>query len=446
MTINLRFDRFKKEIEGEVCGVILVTFSQNSITKVVSTKHKIKRVHFDKYFNKAFKRFTPTTVINSTAINLAIEEIINNKNPFIISSVPVPVVSDGYIAFVKKLNGYIPNLSTRKIYGYAISSFEDYLVTLDMTDIPLNELSIDVFRGYKAYLDGRLSYGTIKYYFTLHRSFIANGFDDERTDFVLSLKRFSLNNNGKKPTVLTDEDINKLRSVKRTDKLFSTVQFSLMQLFSNGIRFSDCLLIKLSDFKPNYVEVHQMKTNRVLHALYSPMLIDTVAVILGFDYTPSDNNLKNTLNDLLSDVNDVIIMNERQEHILEYIQSQTDRFLFDFVDPVLFSYKKGTDMNPEQHKRYILHRVNHNNHLLRLIKPLKLSVSTLSSHSMRYAYTRIALDNEIPLRTLSQSLGHSSITITEKYIRDNFQVENYKIIGEMWTKKYKKKTINEEPQ
>lgn len=436
MTNNIRFDRFKKEIDGELWGVILVTFSQNSITKVVSTSHKIKRIHFDKYLDKSFKRFNPlTTVIDSKKINLIIEDIINNKNPFI--AIPNKKINDGYVSFMTKDISYIPNLSTQKIYSYAVNSFKDYLTLSNKTDIPLNELNLDVFKEYKAHLDNKLSFGTIKYYLTLHRSFIAKAFDEDKTDFVLSLKRFKLENNGKKPTVLNDADITELRNVSRTNPLFINIQFSMMQLFTNGLRFSDCLLIKLSDFKTDYLEIHQMKTNRVLQVPYSPMLIDTVCIILGFDYTPSNIKFNNYVNELFDDINHEYIIKQKREYILNYIIQQKDCFLFDFVDPLLFSYKKGKNMTSEQHDRYILHRVNHNNRLTKIRKQLKLSVPTLSSHSMRYAYTRIALENEIPIRTLSHSLGHSSITITEKYIRDNFQVDNYKIIGEMMASKYK---------
>lgn len=442
MVNNVRFDKFKKEIEGEVWGVILVTFSQNSITKVISTKQKIKRVHFVKYFDKAFKRFNPlTTVIDSRRINLEIERIISTKNPF--EAKLVPIISDGYIAFMRKDISFIPNLSTRKIYSYAVQSFEDYLKSIELTDLPLNELNLDVFRGYKAFLDGKVSFGTIKYYLTLHRSFIAKAFDDDKTDFILSLKRFKLENNGKKPTVLNDDDISKLRSVPRKHPLFRIVQFSMFQLFSNGIRFGDCLLIKFSDFKTDYLEVHQMKTNRVLQVPYSPMLIDTLYLILGFTYTPTIHPYNRYINEKYSDLNHDFINEPKRVHILNHIHSQKDRFLFNFTDPILFSYKKGTNMTPEQHQRYILHRVNHNNHLIKINRELKLSVPTLSSHSMRYAYTRIALEKEIPIRTLSHSLGHSSITITEKYIRDNFQVDNYKIIGEMMALKYKQPLSDE---
>ena len=433
MVNNVRFDKLKKQIDGEVWGVVLVTFSQNSITKVISTGKKIRRIHFDKFFSKDFKRFSPTTVIDSKGINSEIELTINTKNPFNTKKIS----TDGYISFIRNEVSLIPNLSTKTTYTYIVESFVDFLTSINKQEIPFSELTFDLFRHYKLYLDGKLSYGSIRYYFIVHRSFVAKGFEDEKTDLILTLKRFKLEKNAKKSTVLNDDDIEKLRNVPRSHPLIKFVQFSLMQLFTNGIRFSDCLLIKFSDFKPTYLEIHQMKTNRILQVLYSPMMIDTVYSILKKDYTPTLHPYNRGVNIALKDFNIEYINEEKQDAIINYIRKQEDRFLFDFVDPILLKYKKGTDMNEEQHKRYILHRVNYNNHLGKLIKPLELTVKTLSSHSMRYAYTRIALENEIPLHLLSQSLGHSSVVITENYIRNNFQVENYKIIGEMFATKYK---------
>ena len=424
MKTNVLFYKDKSLVNGEQIGTVFVCFYQSGIKKLVSTKQKISSTHFA-FFSKEFQQFRKTKVIDYRLLNDTISDIIQTKNPF----TQKKINTDGYVSFMRVDISFVPNLSTRTTYKYIAQSFEDYLTSIDKTDIPLSELSFEVFRHYKQYLDGRLSFGTIKYYFNLHRAFIAKAFDENKTDFVLSLKRFQLEKNGKKPTVLCDEDIDKLRSVPRNHPLFKYVQFSQMQLFSNGIRFSDCLLIKLSDFKQTYLEVHQMKTNRVLQVLYSPMIIDTLYSILNCDYVPQIHPYNRYVNELSKDLDHEYINIPKQEEILAHIRSQPDRFLFDFVDPILFDYMKGTDMNPEQHKRYILHRVNYNNHLGKLVKPLKLSVKTLTSHSMRYAFTRIALENEIPLRTLSQSLGHSSVVISENYIRNNFQVENYKIIN-----------------
>ncbi|MFT5250535.1 MAG: integrase [bacterium] len=437
MVYNLRFDKLKKEIEGEIWGVILVTFSQNSVTKVISTKKKIKRIHFDKFFKKDLKRFRPTTIIDSNGINSEIETIIHSRNPFITATKTDD--TDGYISFIRNELSLIANLSTRTTYTYIVESFCDFLKTKNQTDILLKELTFDLFRHYKAFLDGTLSYGTIRYYFIVHRSFVARGFDQELTDLVLNLKRFKLEKNAKKPAVLSDDDVNKLRSISPQHPLIKFAQFSMMQLFSNGLRYSDCLLIKFSDFGRTYLTIHQMKTNRVLQVPYSPMLIDTLYSILKYTYTPSIHPYNSFVNEQLSDIDSEFVNKPKQEAIVNYIISQPDRFLFDFVDPILLSYAKGTDMNEQQHKRYILHRVNHNNHLGKLIKPLKLSIKTLSSHSMRYAYTRMAIEDNIPIHIISRSLGHSSVAITENYIRNNFQLDKFEIIGEMFNNRYKRK-------
>lgn len=435
MKTNVLFDKDKTG----TMGTIYVCFYQSGIKKLVSTKRKISLAHFE-FFDKKSQQFDKTKVIDYRSLNDTIATVIQTKNPH----TQKKIKTDGYVSYMRDDISFVANLSTRTTYTYIAQSFEDYLISIGKTDIQLSDLSFEVFRHYKQFLDGNLSYGTIKYYFNLHRAFVAKAFDENKTDFVLSLKRFQLERNGKKPTVLSDADIEKLRSVPPTHPLFKYVQFSQMQLFSNGIRFSDCLLIKLSDFKPTYLEVHQMKTNRVLQVPYSPMIIDTLYSILNCDYVPQIHPYNRYVNQMIKDLDVEYINTPKQKEILAYIKDQPDRFLFDFVDPVLFDYSKGTDMNAAQHKRYILHRVNYNNHLGKLVTPLELSVKTLSSHSMRYAYTRIALENEIPLRTLSQSLGHSSVVITENYIRNNFQMESYKIIGEMWTTKYKKKTIDED--
>lgn len=438
MKNNIRFDKLKKQSGDDIEGFILVTFSQNSITKVVSTGIKIRRIHFDKYFDKDFRLFRPTTVIDSKRININIENIIKTKNPF-----EVKIPSDGYLSFIRNEVSLIPNLSTRTTYTYIVESFKDFLATTDKTEISFSELSFDLFRHYKLFLDGTLSYGTIRYYFIVHRSFVAKAFDLEKTDLVLTLKRFKLEKNAKKPTVLSDDDIDILRNVDKSHPLINFIQFSLMQLFSNGLRFSDCLLIKFSHFHPTYLEIHQMKTNRILQVPYSPMLIDTLYSILKKTYTPSIHPYNRYINQQMKDINHEFINKPKQEAIIEFIHSQKDKFLFDFVDPVLLNYKKGTDMDDDQHKRYILHRVNYNNHLGKLIKPLKLSVKTLSSHSMRYCYTRMALEEGIPIHILSRSLGHSSVAITENYLRNNFQLDKFEIIGEMFATKYKKSFDNE---
>ena len=436
MIYNLRFDKLKKQnSETGFEGFILVTFSQSSKTKVVSTGIKISRTHFDKYFSKPFKRFVPTSVIDSKGINATIDKIIKEQNPFEIKK------QDGYVAFFNKELKYITNPNTHTSYKYVIQSFVDFLSTIGLTDISFEKMNIGLFRDYKLFLDKqpKISNGTIKYNFIVHKSFINKAIDAEMISGLnLPLKKFGLTRNAKKPTVLNDNDLELLLGFDdNTHPLFIYVQFALFQLFANGLRFSDCLLIKFSDFKPDYLEVKMMKVNNVIHIPYEPMVIDTLYRILNKNYTPAVHPYNRHFNEQIKDHNLDFINIPKRDLMIDFVRSQPDRFLFKFVDPILLTHDKQDNMNPDQHYKYLCHRVYLNGQLFKIKKTLNLSVNTFTSHSMRYAYTRIALQNGIPIHLLSKSLGHTSVSTTERYIRDTFQTETYEVIGKMMSTKFK---------
>lgn len=434
MVYNLRFDKLKKQISDTgVMGFILVTFSDRGKTKVISTKRTISRAHFDRFFNKDFKRFAPTSVIDSKGINDIIEQIVKDQNPFEVK----PVI--GFVAYCTKQLKYQLKPNTKTSYQYVIKSFEAFLATMGMKDIPFARLNIELFREYKLFLDteDKLTSGTIKYNFIVLKSFINRANDDELCFLNLPLKKFNLEGNPKRPTVLSDSDIDSLLAVPTSNPLYKYVQFSLLQLFSNGLRFSDCLLIKLSDFKADYLEVRTMKVKIVLHIPYTPMMIDIVYRIMGMEYIPSIHPYNRAVNISIKDHSHEFINAPKREHILYYIKDQPDRFLFDFADPILFDIDKSKAMKPDQHYKYLLIRMYFNSQLAKLIKPLEMSVTKYTSHSMRYAYTRLAIQNKIPIHLLSKSLGHSSVGITERYIRETFNIEDYSAIGDMMTSKFK---------
>lgn len=433
MKTNVIFNKERKQIiEGEVIGTIYVYFSHKGQSKPVTTSLKIIRIHFDKYFNKEFQRFIKTTVIDYKALNVAIETVIKTKNPFTITS------SAGYVSFFRSELNYIRNQNTKTTYTYIINSFTDFLKNHDLVEIPFNRLTFELFRDYKKHLeDQEISQGSIRYYFIVHKSMMNKANDADLSTINLSLKKFKLSRNVKKSTILQDEDIQTLRNVPKTHHLYNYIQFALLQLFANGLRFSDCLLIKLSDFKPNYLQIQQQKTKQILQIPYSVMFVDTLYKILDYSYSPKFT-YNPLVNQMILDGNVEFVTAPKRDAIISHIRAQKeDKFLFSFVDPILMSYVKSTNMTPAQNDRYILHRVNYNNHLGKLRKSLKLSVDTFTSHSMRYAYTRIALELKVDIYTISRSLGHSNIGITENYIRSNFQADNMKEVGDMFANKFK---------
>ncbi len=427
MKTNVLFDKDKTGITG----TLFVCFYNHSVKKLVSTKQKISHAHFKEYWSKEFQQFRKTTVIDYRALNAFIDDVIKTKNPFITNK------PTGYVSFMRDECKHISNLNTKKTYNYIVNSFVEFINTKSLVEIKFDKVNFDLFREYKTYLElNGISNGTIRYYFIVHKSFINSAVYQEKTAINLPLKKFNLKRNEKKNTILNDADIELLRGVGKTHPLYKHIQFSLFQLFCNGLRFSDCLLIKYSDFKPDYLQIHVMKTKQVIQLPYSVMLIDILYKITGHKYTPK-MTYNPIVNSMMLDGNFECITTPKREHIIDHIRKQPNQLLFSYVDPVLLNYDKTKNMNDEQYKAYILARVNYNNHLGKLKRSLKLSVDTFTSHSMRYAYTRISLEMDIPIHTISKSLGHSNVSITEAYIRDNFGTDKLNTVGSLFAEKFK---------
>ncbi|MDO8316987.1 MAG: phage integrase SAM-like domain-containing protein [Flavobacterium sp.] len=431
MKINLLFYKDKKQSTDVVIGTLFVCFYNGGIKKLVSTKLKIIRPHFDKFVSE-HNKFDRTTVIDYKLFNSTIENIIATKNPFREVN-----KNDGYISFIKAELSFLSSQNTFKTYGYIVNSFIDFLATKSLTEIPFDKLNFELFREYKQYLEQNgISDGTIRYYFIVHKSFLNRAIDENLTNIHLPLKKFKLKKNIKRTSVLTDTDIDLLRQVPNTHHLYKFIQFSFLQLFAQGLRYGDTLLIKFSDFKEDHLHVQFQKTKQLIKIAYSPLLIDTLYNILGlkFEMKLTSNPYTNAM---LLDQHSEVISVPKKDKIIKFIREQPNQLLFDFTDTSLLTYDKTKPMTDIQYKAYILHRVNHNNHLGKLRKSLKLSVDTFTSHSMRYAYTRIALENDIPIHTISKSLGHSNVSITETYIRNGFGLDKFEDIGVIFSKKFK---------
>jgi integrase len=118
----------------------------------------------------------------------------------------------------------------------------------------------------------------------------------------------------------------------------------------------------------------------------------------------------------------------------------------DFIFPVLsnkdFSdIKENNDFSTVSLKQYksIKHHTIVYNRKLKKIQELCEIETNISSHVSRHSYTNLLLrlDN-VNLYDISQSLGHSSIKITENYLRNGFNIEKVDYLNNTISKRYGK--------
>lgn len=238
-----------------------------------------------------------------------------------------------------------------------------------------------------------------------------------------------------------------------------------LQLLLQGIRVSDLLLLRFKniDLETNRVNIVSKKNNKkIIIYLDFSLKIHLYKSLLYHLLNPSSiYNIRVESNPILrskiSDIDKNILkyediqidyfikkrkkeLEKAKEHIaeLELIKIQINNdfktlhhecllFISDeFIVPWLDSHKfKNFSLSKitDNHERYIKSATtNYNNSLVDLQKIAKIVLkdnASLRSHIMRHTWANLALDSpNSDIYSISKALGHSSLTETERYLRD----------------------------
>jgi integrase len=164
----------------------------------------------------------------------------------------------------------------------------------------------------------------------------------------------------------------------------------------------------------------------------------------GYTIDPSNKMLRQ-----LIDVKQTLIDNIEHrflhglfEEIKEYKKQKETEFIF----PVLLNedYKSIGPKNDfkkltERQYKLIKHHTIVYNRNLKKVQELCGIETKITSHVSRHSFTNLLLRLEnVNLYDISQSLGHSSLKITENYLRGGFNIEKIDYLNNTISKKYRK--------
>lgn len=164
----------------------------------------------------------------------------------------------------------------------------------------------------------------------------------------------------------------------------------------------------------------------------------------GYTINQSDTIKKNYIDlreNLISQIEKVFL-----SKISDRIKKEKKKKGNDFIFPVLtnsdfLDIKENNDFSKVNLKQYksIKHHTIVYNRKLKKIQELCEIETNISSHVSRHSYTNLLLrlDN-VNLYDISQSLGHSSIKITENYLRNGFNIEKVDYLNNTISRKYGK--------
>ncbi len=471
----------------------ILYFKSKNEKKKVSLGFRMEEKHFTKTFDKEFSRFRQTTLFDYKTLNNKIDILIKDTTIFDVKG------TEKEKSFMKYFQSQIDKkkkLTTKNNYTISYNNLNKYLKSIDKTDLLFSELTNDFLLKLKDYyINNGLQTSSIKNYFTIYKTIMNFSIDGDNYYFVKSpFRKIELKTSEKPKRILEDLDIRKLMEIPKTDSLFISSRMFLFSLFSNGMRFSDILLLKNEDIKRNNLEYTMLKTKKkmIIPLNYSllKILIDVLDLLDYFteqkdkwktsDYREGEiketyNELRKLINDkrqiMFSDTkldednliiyhNHTILKNDteimilidklnivfndiisivRQKIVREIEKLNPKELLFNkFVKTNIFNdYNKTIPFSEEQHRKYMSSICKYDIHLGKICKKYDLSLSKISSHNSRHTFVNMLLDmDNINLHDLSLTLGHKKLNTTQNYISNGFDFKKYKNITETFNNKF----------
>lgn len=430
----------KKVNSTDLIGTLQIQyFNGKGKKKQVSLSLKLSEENFIKYYDKEFKQFRKTNQFDYVRYNNIIKEKLVD-NIFEVS-----IIDKTYLLeYIKQRSLLVNNLNTREGYNVVYNHLKNYLSLKDITDIKLEKVSLDFLVEFKNHLTTLdISSSTILHYFIILKGILNYSSSEDLFNVNLKylFKKLNLKTTNKIKNVLTNDDIIKLLTIPREYKFFDYVQVGLLQLFGMGMRQSDVFLMKIEDFKKDGISYTTKKNKKSLPIPYEDETLLTILFnILKLEkpkklvYEMKNHNKFNSTY-TRKDFNNYQELDKENyiqkliDILLKHIKltPKKNLLLRDIVSSdELEKYSKNMEMNELQMSKYKLICVKYNQILKYIKRDLELDIENLSSHSFRYTFTNLMLEEGYGIYEISQQLGHQNITITEHYINRNFDLNKIK--------------------
>ena len=263
---------------------------------------------------------------------------------------------------------------TAHIYKNSLSN----LIAFYRTDrIPFKKITPELLKGFEFYLrQKQLSWNTVSTYLRTFRAVYNRAVDLRKASYVPHLFRsVYTGTRADHKRALGDEDMKKVfAKLSRTSgvplAVYQAQELFILMFSLRGMPFVDLAYLRKSDLRDNVITYRRRKTGRPLS-----VTLTAEAMILVKKYMNRDPS-----------------------------------------SPYLFPLLKSREGTKEAYREYQLALRSFNQQLMLLGELLGLS-DKLSSYTARHTWATTAYYCEIHPGIISEAMGHSSITVTETYLK-----------------------------
>ena len=266
------------------------------------------------------------------------------------------------------------NFGTAHVYRSSLNAIIAYR---GKNDFVFSEVTSKWLKGFEVYLRSRgCSWNTVSTYLRTFRAVYNRAVDLQKAPYVPYLFRsVYTGTRADHKRALGDEDMKKvfarlLQSDAITPAMKGAQELFILMFLLRGLPFVDLAYLRKSDLRGNVISYRRRKTGRPLS-----VTLTTEAMFLLQKY-----------------------MNREEQ------------------SPYLFPILHSDEGSPKAYREYQLALRNFNYQLELLGKALGLK-DRLSSYTARHTWATTAYYCEIHPGIISEAMGHSSITVTETYLK-----------------------------
>ena len=266
------------------------------------------------------------------------------------------------------------NFGTAHVYRSSLNAIIAYRGKGDFT---FHEVTPEWLKGFEIHLRGRgCSWNTVSTYLRTFRAVYNRAVDCRGAVYVPHLFRsVYTGTRADRKRALDTEDMQKVftklpQSSVVTSDMRRTQELFVLMFLLRGLPFVDLAYLRKSDLHDNVITYRRRKTGRPLS-----VTLTREAMVLLKRYMNRDSS-----------------------------------------SPYLFSLLKSREGTPEAYREYQLALRTFNRQLMLLGELLGLG-DRLSSYTARHTWATTAYYCEIHPGIISEAMGHSSITVTETYLK-----------------------------
>ena len=245
-------------------------------------------------------------------------------------------------------------------------------------NLPFRKVNQEFLKNFETYLRGKdCSWNTVSTYMRTLRAVYNRAVDRHLAPYVPHHFRYVyIGTRADRKRALDKEDMERLMA-KLPNQLYSGIRdlqrtraFFLLMFMLRGIPFVDLAYLKKRDIEGNVLTYRRRKTGRMLT---------------------------------------VTLLPEAMKLIRQYMNT-------DPASPYLFSLIASKEGTEEAYREYQL-ALRYFNSQLVILKGVLGLTADLSSYTARHTWATMAYYSEVHPGIISEAMGHSSITVTETYLK-----------------------------